>query len=118
MALTRMEQELGQRFRVSEIVMLIYKCYFQRARMRGNRNENFFDSINVVFVCFVAATIQHCLKEWRTGKEPTELVEFKYETAAGKLISDAKDKSKTDQLHDHTTTCAIPRAFMIGKSGD
>jgi len=86
--------------------------------MRGNRDENFFNSINAVFVWFVAATIQHCLKEWRTGKEPTELVEFKYETAAGKLISDVKDKSKTDQLQDHMTTCAIPGAFTIGKSGD
>jgi len=86
--------------------------------MRGNRNENFFDSINAVFVCFVAVTIQDCLKEWRTGKEPTELVEFKYEIVAGKLISDVKDKSKTDQLRDHTTACAIPVAFMIGKSGD
>jgi len=86
--------------------------------MRGNHDENFFDSINAVFVCFVAATIQHCLKEWRTGKQPTELVKFKYETAAGKLISDVKDKSKTDQLQDHTTACAIPGAFTIGKSSD
>ena len=86
--------------------------------MRGNRDENFFDSINAVFACFVTATIQYCLKEWRTGKEPTELVEFKYETAADKLISDVKDKSKTDQLQNHTTASAIPEAFTIGKSGD
>jgi len=86
--------------------------------MRGNRDETFFDSINAIFVCFIATTTQHCLKEWRTGKAPTELVEFKYETATGKLISDAKDESKTDQLQDHTTACAIPGAFTMGKSGD
>lgn len=60
--------------------------------MRGNRDANFFDKINAVFVCLIAATIQHCLKEWRSGKEPTELVEFKYETAAGKFISDVEDE--------------------------
>ena len=80
--------------------------------MRENRDEKFFDSINAVFICFVAATIQHCLKEWRTGKEPTKLVEFKYERATGKFISDVKDESKTDQLQDHTTACAIHGAFM------
>jgi len=76
--------------------MLIYECYFQRVRIRGNHNVTFFERINAVFDYFVAVTIQHCLKEWRTGKAPTELVEFKYETAAGKLISDMKDESKTD----------------------
>jgi len=98
--------------------MLIYECHFQQLRMRGNRDETFFDSINAVFVYFVAATIQHCLTEWRIGNALTELLKFKYQTAAGKLISDVKDESKTDQLQDHTTACAIPGAFTIGKSGD
>jgi len=45
-----MEQELGQRFRASEIVTLIYDCYFRRPKMRGNRDEKFFERINAVFV--------------------------------------------------------------------
>jgi hypothetical protein len=48
-----------------------------------------------VFVCLIAATIQHCLKEWKSGKEPTELVDFKYETAAGMSISDVENERKT-----------------------
>jgi len=73
----------------------MYEGYFKRPKMKGNRDVNFFDKINVVFVCLIAATIQHCLKEWRSSKEPTELVEFKYETAAGKSISDVEHERKT-----------------------
>jgi len=91
-----MEQELGQRFQATEIVTLIYDSYFQRQKMRGNRDERFFERINAVFVCLVTATIQHCLNKWWSGREPAELVEFKYETAAGKLISDVKDERETD----------------------
>jgi hypothetical protein len=63
--------------------------------MRGRRDGDFFDKINAVFVCLIAATIQHCLKEWKSGKEPTELVDFKYETAAGMSISDVENERKT-----------------------
>jgi len=45
-----MEQELSQRIRASEIVTLIYECYLRRPKMRGNRDENFFERINAVFV--------------------------------------------------------------------
>lgn len=108
---------MGQSFQILEIITLIYKYYLQRASIRGNRDKNFFHSINTVFVSFVAMTIQYCLKEYRTGKAPTELLEFKYQTAAGKLISDMKDESKTNQLQDYTTICIIYEAFPILKSG-
>ncbi|RPB23549.1 hypothetical protein L211DRAFT_849813 [Terfezia boudieri ATCC MYA-4762] len=49
--------------------------------MREKRNSKFFNNINHVFICLVAAAMQHCLKELKTG-EATEAVEFKYETAA------------------------------------
>ena len=63
--------------------------------MKGNRDVNFFDKINMLFVCLITATIHHCFKECRSGKETTERVEFKYEIAAGKFISDIEHERKT-----------------------
>ena len=84
------EQTFGHRFRAIEIVTLIYECYFKRLKMRGRRDVSFFVKINVVFICFVAAAMQHCLKEWKTGREPTETVNFKFETAVGRPPSDVE----------------------------
>ena len=81
---TPSKQTFEYRFRASEIVTLIYECFFKRPKMKGRRDIKFFDKINPVFICFVAAVIQHCLKAWKDGTEPTELVDFKYETAAGR----------------------------------
>ncbi|RPB18125.1 hypothetical protein L211DRAFT_854434 [Terfezia boudieri ATCC MYA-4762] len=53
----------------------------ERPKMRGKRVGKFFDNINHVFICLVAAAMQHCLKELKTG-EATEAIEFKYEMAA------------------------------------
>ena len=78
------KQTFEYRFRASEIVTLIYECFFKHPKMKGRRDIKFFDKINPVFCCFVAAVIQHCLKAWKDGTEPTELVNFKYETAAGR----------------------------------
>ena len=50
----------------------------------------FVGKIHAVFIYFVAAVMQHCLKEWKTGKEPTETVDFKFETAAGRPPSDVE----------------------------
>jgi len=50
--------------------------------MRGHRDTSFFEKINACFVCFIAATIQHGLKEWKEGE--LKLTDFKYETAGGK----------------------------------
>ena len=88
------KQICGHQFRASEIVTVIYELFFQRQKMRGNRDTTFFDEINPVFVCLVASALQHCLKEWKGGDRTKVLVEFKYETAAGKNIigRDAWDK--------------------------
>jgi len=42
--------------------------FFKRARMKGRRDTSFFEKINLCFVCFIAATIQHGLKEWKEGE--------------------------------------------------
>ena len=67
-----------------EIVIFIYESFFQRRKMKGRRDVAFFDKINGIFICLVAAAIQHCLKEWQYGKVPTEVVDFKFENAAGR----------------------------------
>ncbi|KAF8415069.1 hypothetical protein EV426DRAFT_701826 [Tirmania nivea] len=72
----------GHRFRASEIVTAIYELFFQRQKIRGNRDPTFFDKINSVFICLVALALQHCLKEWKTGERTKVLVDYKYETAA------------------------------------
>ena len=59
---------------------LIYEMFFKRPRMRGRRDSSFFDKINGSFVCLMAVTIQHCLKEWKEGQIGAR--DFKYETAA------------------------------------
>ncbi|RPB19280.1 hypothetical protein L211DRAFT_767513, partial [Terfezia boudieri ATCC MYA-4762] len=63
------------RFRAGEIVTIIYECFFWWPKMRGKRDSKFFDKINNVFICLVAAAMQHCLKELRTG-EASEAMEF------------------------------------------
>jgi len=50
--------------------------------MRGRRDSSFFEKINPCFVCFLAATMQHSLKEWKEGEIIT--MEFKFESAGGK----------------------------------
>ncbi|KAF8441135.1 hypothetical protein BGX38DRAFT_1272756 [Terfezia claveryi] len=50
-------------------------------KMRGKRDSKFFDHINPIFICLVAAAIQYCLKELKTG-EAIEAIDFKFETAA------------------------------------
>ncbi|KAF8416583.1 hypothetical protein EV426DRAFT_578631 [Tirmania nivea] len=58
----------------------------ERQKMRGNRDPTFFDKINSVFICLVASALQHCLKEWKTSERTKVLIDYKYETAAEKLI--------------------------------
>jgi len=65
-------------------VTVIYECFFQRPKMRGNRDVKFFDNINPVFICLVAAALRHCLKELKGGEQAGEPIDFKYETAASK----------------------------------
>ncbi|RPB24368.1 hypothetical protein L211DRAFT_785253, partial [Terfezia boudieri ATCC MYA-4762] len=86
-------------FPASEIMTVIYESFFWRPKMRGKRDSKFFDNINHVFICLAAATIQHCLKELKTG-EATEAIEFKYDTAAGKYNSNVKSMNADIlQLH-------------------
>jgi hypothetical protein len=59
--------------------------------MRGYRDVEFHEKINGVFICLVASALRHCLKHWVKGELAEEMVEFKYETAAGKNDSDARD---------------------------
>jgi len=68
------------RLRVEEIVTIIYQKYFQGPKRKGNREPDFLEKINGVFICFVATTIRHCLKAWRTGECAERVTEFKYET--------------------------------------
>ena len=82
--LTPSKQIFEYRFRVSEIVTLIYECFFKRFKVKWRCDIKFLDKINPVFICFVAPVIQHCLKAWKNGMEPTELVDFTYETGAGR----------------------------------
>ncbi|KAF8437829.1 hypothetical protein BGX38DRAFT_1273858 [Terfezia claveryi] len=55
--------------------------YFEGRKRKGNREPNFLEKINGVFICLVATAIRHCLKAWRTGKCADSVQEFKYETA-------------------------------------
>ena len=82
--LTVVEQAFGRRFRATEFVTLIYEAFFQRPKMRVNRDPRFFGQINAVFMCLIATTIKHCLKECLSGQQKIVPVEFKYETAASK----------------------------------
>jgi len=66
---------------VHGIVELTYEMFFKRERMRGRQDSSFFERINACFVCFLAATMQHCLKEWKEGE--IRATDFKYETAGG-----------------------------------
>jgi len=50
--------------------------------MRDRQHTSFFEKINACFICFIAATIQHCHKEWKEGE--VKLTDFKYEIAGGK----------------------------------
>ena len=77
--------EKGRRFRASEIVTLIFEIFFERPKMRGNRDETFFGKMNGTFICLVAGVIRHCLREYQLGDRlKNNLIEFKYETAASK----------------------------------
>ena len=66
------------------MVLLIHRIYFRRPKMRGNRDVEIFGKMNDTFICLIATAIQHCLKEYRSGKLAEEPVDFKYETAGGK----------------------------------
>ena len=53
--------------------------------MRGNHNERLFDKMHETFVCLLAGAIKDCLREYYLGDMlKTNLIEFKYETAASK----------------------------------
>ena len=60
---------------------LIYQKYFQTKRMKGNREPEFLQRVNGVFICLVSTAIRHCLKLWRTGEYQEGGPDFKYETA-------------------------------------
>jgi len=62
-------------------VKIIYQKYFQTKRMKGNRDPEFLERINGVFICFVATAMRHCLKLWKTGEYQEDGPDFKYETA-------------------------------------
>jgi len=81
---TDRRNRLKCRFRAREIVQLIHGIYFLRPKMRGNRDVEFFASINDTFICLIATAIQHCLKEWRSGTLMEDQVDFKSESAGGK----------------------------------
>ena len=73
-------QEKARRFRASEIVTLIFQIFFQRLRMRGNRDGKFLEKMNGTLICLVAGAIRHCLREYLIGDK--SLIQFKYKTAA------------------------------------
>jgi len=50
--------------------------------MRGRQDSSFFEKINLCFICFLAAAMQHCLKEWK--EREIIITDFKFETASGK----------------------------------
>ncbi|KAF8423728.1 hypothetical protein BGX38DRAFT_1147240 [Terfezia claveryi] len=77
----RAKQDLHEgRFRAEEIVAIVFQKYFEGAKRKGNREPNFLEKINGVFICFVATAIRHCLKAWKTGKYAESVQEFKYKT--------------------------------------
>ena len=63
---------------------VIYECFFPQLKMHGNWDIKFFDNINSVFICLVAAALWHCLKELKGREQVGEPIDFKYETAASK----------------------------------
>lgn len=65
--------------------------------MQGNRDPDFLDKINGVFICFVASAIRHSLKAWRKGDSIPVMQEFKYETAWCKLRM-TDDGEENDRL--------------------
>jgi len=69
---------------------VIYNKYYAGKKMREYRDREFHEKINGIFICLVASALRHCLKHWVTGELAEEMVEFKYETAAGKTNSDVK----------------------------
>ena len=77
------KQEKGRRFRASEIVTLIFEIFFERPKMRSNRDETFLDKMNGTFICLVTGAIRHCLREYQLGDRlKNNLIQFKFETAA------------------------------------
>lgn len=81
-------ETLGHRFWAKEIVEVIYNKFFAGKKMRGYRDSKFHEKINGVFICLVSSALRHCLKHWAMGELAEEMVDFKYETAAGKRNSD------------------------------
>ena len=59
---------------------IIYHKYFQTKGMKGNRDPEFLERINGVFICFVAMAMRHCLKLWKTGEYQEDGPDSKYET--------------------------------------
>ena len=80
-------QTRQRHFQAKQITELTFRKYFVGAKMSGNVDECFFDSINEVFICLVVSTMRHCLKAWQTGvfEQPPE---FKCGTAQSKAQSD------------------------------
>jgi hypothetical protein len=70
--------------------------------MRGHFDDNFFDSINEVFICLVCSAMRHCLKAWTTGvyAEPGRNADFKYETTASKCHTSDVAESKVDEFRN------------------
>lgn len=83
-------QSCKRRFTAVEITEIIYRKYFASPKMRGNVDDTFFESINEVFICLVAAAIRHCLKQWSTGVyvEPPRALEFRYRNSGRKYSTD------------------------------
>jgi len=50
--------------------------------MKGRWDSSFFEKINPCLICFLAAAIQYCLKEWK--KREIVITDFKFKTASGK----------------------------------
>jgi len=83
---------------VEEIVKVIHQKYFYSKRMNRNRDPEFLERINGVFICFVATIIRHCLKMWRSGEYLDDGPDFKYETACRKCTQ-VLWQSGIDNLH-------------------
>jgi len=54
--------------------------------MRGNRDSSFLESINDAFICLITTAINHCLREWTSGKVTDDLLDFNYENARRELL--------------------------------
>ena len=72
--------EKARRFRASEIVTLIFQLFFQRPRLRDNRDGKFFEKMNRTLIRLVGGAIRQCPREYLVGDKI--LIEFEYETAA------------------------------------